>query len=150
MFSQQENRSIIKVATCNLNQWAMDFEGNRKRVIQSLVEARRSGATFRVGPELELSGYSCEDHFLEIDTVNHCWEVLGQILEEGYTKDILCTFGMPVLHRGVLYNCIVVVYFRDVLLIRPKIAISDEGNYREGRFFTPWLKDELEDFSLPR
>jgi hypothetical protein len=30
----------------------------------------------QVGPELEVCGYGCEDHFYELDTVDHCWEVL--------------------------------------------------------------------------
>jgi hypothetical protein len=30
----------------------------------------------QVGPELEVCGYGCEDHFNELDTVDHSWEVL--------------------------------------------------------------------------
>ena len=30
-----------------------------------------------MGPELELPGYGCEDHFLELDTVEHSWECLA-------------------------------------------------------------------------
>jgi hypothetical protein len=30
----------------------------------------------QVGPELEVCGYGCEDHFYELDTVEHSWEVL--------------------------------------------------------------------------
>ena len=26
----------VKVATCNLNQWALDFEGNKRRIVKSL------------------------------------------------------------------------------------------------------------------
>ena len=39
---------IAKLATCNLDQWAMDFEGNLRRIIASIQEARRRGATYRV------------------------------------------------------------------------------------------------------
>lgn len=31
----------------------------------------------QVGPELEVCGYGCEDHFNELDTVEHSWEVLA-------------------------------------------------------------------------
>ena len=62
---------LVKVATCSLNQWAMDFEGNLTRTKQSLRAAKDAGAVFRVGPELELTGYGCEDHFLESDTLAH-------------------------------------------------------------------------------
>lgn len=42
------------VAVCTLNQWAMDFEGNVERIIQSIEEAKEAGASFRCGPELEI------------------------------------------------------------------------------------------------
>lgn len=37
------------LATCNLNQWALDFEGNRDRIIESIRQAKVKGATLRVG-----------------------------------------------------------------------------------------------------
>lgn len=130
--------NLITVATCNLNQWALDFEGNLSRIIQSCKEAKEQGASYRLGPELEICGYGCEDHFLESDTFQHCWESLAQLLEEGVTDDLLCDFGMPILHRGARYNCRVLCYARKILLIRPKTAMADNGNYREGRYFTAY------------
>lgn len=29
---------------------------------------------------------------------------------------------------------------RKILLIRPKMALANEGNYRELRWFTPWSR----------
>lgn len=48
----------------SLNQWALDFEGNAARILQSIKEAKEAGASMRIGPELEISGYGCLDHFL--------------------------------------------------------------------------------------
>ena len=31
----------------------------------------------QVGPELEIPGYGCEDHFLEQDTIEHSWECVA-------------------------------------------------------------------------
>jgi len=39
---------LITLATCNLNQWAMDFEGNLRRVKESIQIAKDRGATYRV------------------------------------------------------------------------------------------------------
>lgn len=39
---------LITLATCNLDQWAMDFEGNLKRVMESIKIAKQKGATYRV------------------------------------------------------------------------------------------------------
>lgn len=48
---------VVKVASCTLNQWAMDFEGNKNRIITSLRECVQKGANVRLGPELEIPGY---------------------------------------------------------------------------------------------
>jgi len=40
----------------SLNQWALDWEGNAERIIESIRQAKAAGATLRVGPELEISG----------------------------------------------------------------------------------------------
>jgi hypothetical protein len=41
-------RRLATLATCNLNQWAMDFEGNLRRIRDSIAAARQAGATYRV------------------------------------------------------------------------------------------------------
>lgn len=45
----------VTVAVSTLNQWALDFEGNLSRILQSIIEAREMGATYRTGPELEIT-----------------------------------------------------------------------------------------------
>ncbi|VDK27916.1 unnamed protein product [Anisakis simplex] len=59
----------------------MDFSGNLRRIQKSLQLAHRDGARVRVGAELEIPGYGCQDHFHEMDTEHHSWEVLTEILE---------------------------------------------------------------------
>ena len=141
---------IATIATCNLNQWALDFEGNCQRVIESIEIAKAEGARFRLGPELEITGYSCEDHFLEEDTLRHSWEALVHILKGDHTHGILCDIGMPVMHKNVRYNCRVFVLDGKILLIRPKLVLAAEGNYREPRWFTAWNKGwTTEDFQVP-
>ncbi|CAL8465594.1 g5130 [Coccomyxa elongata] len=143
-------RRLATLATCNLNQWALDFGGNLQRVIDSIAEAKRQGARYRGGPELELPAYGCEDHFQELDTVEHSWECVAELLRGGHTEDILCDVGMPVIHRGVRYNCRIFLLNGKVLFIRPKLAMADDGNYRESRYFKSWKRvREVEDHGLP-
>ena len=131
--------NLITVATCNLNQWALDFTGNTSRILQSCNEAKNQGASYRLGPELEICGYGCEDHFLESDTFYHCWESLIELLEKGATDDgLICDFGMPILFRGARYNCRVICCDRQIVMVRPKTALADNGNYRESRYFTAY------------
>ncbi|ORX52980.1 glutamine-dependent NAD(+) synthetase with GAT domain-containing protein [Piromyces finnis] len=142
---------LITLAVAQLNQWALDFEGNCERIIESIRIAKEKGATFRVGPELEICGYGCNDHFLESDTYLHSWEVLAKIMKSEEAQNILIDIGMPVVHKDVKYNCRVFFYNKKILLIRPKLHLANDGNYREARWFTPWTKYRtVEEHSLPR
>lgn len=39
---------LATLATCNLNQWALDFDGNMRRIKESIDKARAKGARYRV------------------------------------------------------------------------------------------------------
>lgn len=113
--------------------------------------AKSKNATLRVGPELEITGYGCYDHFLESDTFLHSWEMLSRILQDESCRDILLDVGMPIMHRNVRYNCRVICFNGQILLIRPKLYFAESGNYRELRFFTPWGRlGHTEQYYLPR
>ena len=54
------------------------------------------------------------------------------------------------MHKNVRYNCRVIFYNQQLLLIRPKLYLEMNGNYREMRWFAPWIKlKETEDHMLP-
>ncbi len=134
-----------------MNQWALDFDGNLERIHESCKQAKEAGATYRLGPELEICGYGCEDHFLELDTIDHSWQSLVQLLvESDVTMGMVCDFGMPVLgNDGCLYNCRVVCYNKQILWIRPKTFMADDGNYRESRYFTAYEGSNNASFAIP-
>jgi len=93
------------VASCTLNLHALSFSHNLKTIASSLQKSYDANASYRLGPELEISGYSCEDHFLEADTESHSWEVLAALLKLQYCSTMLCDFGMVVTMKGCRYNC---------------------------------------------
>nr|ODN86659.1 NAD+ synthetase [Cryptococcus depauperatus CBS 7841] len=143
------------------------MQGNCERILRSISIAKSRGATLRVGPELEIPGYGCLDHFLEGDTVImayygkvlngligdtmlHSWEVLATILQSEEAKGIVCDIGMPLEHKDNNYNCRVIIYNGKILMIRPKMWMANDGNYRELRHFTPWHKHrQVETHPLP-
>lgn len=61
----------------------------------------------------------------------HSWEVLAKILEHPDAQEILLDVGMPITHRNVRYNCRVIIYSGQILLIRPKMYLCNDRNYRE-------------------
>ena len=59
--------------------------------------------------------------------------------------------GRPVTHKNVIYNCRIIIYHGQILLIRLKMWMANDGNYRELRYFTPWQKHrQTDDHYLPR
>ena len=81
-------RKVI-LAVSTLNQWALDFDGNLERIIESVRRVKEAGGRYRTGPELEITGYSCEDHFYESDTLLHSWQVLATLLDHPLCSGIL-------------------------------------------------------------
>jgi len=141
----------VTVSACNLNQHAMDFDGNLERIRSSIREAKAAGARYRVGPELEVTGYGCEDHFLEQDTIMHSWQSLAALLRDDTTHGIICDVGVPVMYKDCRFNCRVFCLDGKILLIRPKLFLADDGNYRESRYFTVWRTEKaLESYTLPQ
>lgn len=142
---------FVTIATCNLNQWALDFEGNRDRILESIRVAKEKGAKLRVGPELEVCGYGCLDHFSENDLYVQSWQMYAEILSNPDTDNIILDIGMPIIHKSIKYNCRVLSYNRKILLIRPKLYLANDGNYREMRYFTPWNRPKYyETYQLPK
>lgn len=77
--------------------------------------------------------------------------MLAKIIECDDALDMIVDVGMPVVHKNVIYNCRVVIFNRKILLIRPKMWLANDGNYRELRWFTPWMKHkQTEEFYLPK
>ena len=56
----------------------------------------------------------------------------------------------PVRHRSVYYNCRVIVYNKFIYLIRPKLWLANDGNYRERRYFQCWEKPRhVDKYDIP-
>jgi NAD+ synthase (glutamine-hydrolysing) len=53
---------------------------------------------------------------------------------------MIVDLGLPVRFRNVRYNARVLTTYRKILAIRPKMALANDGLYREQRFFVSWAK----------
>ncbi|CAK4013030.1 glutamine-dependent NAD(+) synthetase [Lecanosticta acicola] len=137
------------VATSQLNQWVLDWEGNRDRIIEAIRTAKSAGATLVLTPELCIPGYGLLDHFLEGDVYRLSWDILAEIISHPDCQDIIIDLGLPVKHRGSSYNARVIALNQKILAVRPKIDLCNDGNFREMRYFSPWPRRVVHDFRLP-
>ncbi|KAI5859874.1 glutamine-dependent NAD(+) synthetase with GAT domain-containing protein [Durotheca rogersii] len=141
--------ALVTVAAATLPSVPLDFLGNRNRILESIRIAKEKGATLRTGPELEIPGYGALDHHLEGDTFLHSTEVLAEIISDEVCRGMLIDLGAGVRHRNVRYNARVLCTYRRIFCIRPKMALANDGLYREARHFTAWAKPrEVETYYL--
>lgn len=143
--------SVVCISSCVLNQWAMNFSGNVERILSAISEAKSAGSKLLLTSELSITGYGCEDHFLESGTLFQSILSLADLLQRA-PSDIVFVVGMPWLFDdGVRYNVNVVCLNKQILLIRPKMFMANDGNYRELRYFTQWdVSRGILEYDLPK
>jgi len=126
----------IKVGAASLNQTPLDWERNKKNIIDALTQAKASGVRILCLPEMAITGYGCEDHFLSEEVRNTAWKVLDELLI--HTNGLFTCFGIPILCCNALYNAMVCVYDGNIIGIVPKQHLAGDGLHYEPRWFKPW------------
>ena len=58
--------------------------------------------------------------------------------------------GCPILHCGMRLNCCVIVYSHQIILIRLKVYLASDLNYREMRYFALCPRKTTQTFILPK
>uniref|UniRef100_A0A915LD93 Glutamine-dependent NAD(+) synthetase n=1 Tax=Meloidogyne javanica TaxID=6303 RepID=A0A915LD93_MELJA len=144
--SRLKTGRIINLAVCTgFGVCALPFS-----VSITCRDAYEKGSKIRLGPELEIPGYNCLDHFHELDTELHSWEILKEIVDESIKMpDLLIITGMPIRYRLGLYNCMVSLANGRLIFVYPKTVLANDDIYREGRWFVSWVhKNKIVDLKL--
>ena len=98
------NQGFIKVAAGTPGVTVADCRANTKAILEMIKEMEAQHAKIMVFPELCITGYTCQDLFLQRRLLDSAWEELLHIAEETKETDALIFVGMPLRHRGKLYN----------------------------------------------
>lgn len=138
------------LATSQLNQWVLDYDGNKDRIVEAIQTAKAAGASIILTPELCIPGYGLLDHWLENDVYSNSWDVAAEIISHADCQDIIVDLGLPIQHRGCSYNARLIALNGEVLAIRCKLDLCNDGNFREMRYFTPWPRRRVDDYALPK
>ncbi|KJP87448.1 hypothetical protein AK88_02880 [Plasmodium fragile] len=139
MKNSMEKRTNLGLSCCSISSVPLDYEGNKRKVIESIKKCKELKCTVRVGGELELCGVSCRDSFKEVEDMHeNCWYCLSELMKEKWgdeslMQNILCFVSMPVYFKKKLYNCQVVIYRNKIVLLSPKEYLRDE----ERKYFAP-------------
>lgn len=126
----------VIVAGAAVNQLPLDWEGNLRRIVRGLEEARAQRAQIVCFPELCLSGYGCEDAFT-LDWIRQRAVVaLVKLLPQ--TEGMIVALGLPWPHEGKLYNACAVVVDGRIEGIVCKSRLYEDSLRPEARWFCSW------------
>ncbi len=128
---------FIKVAAASLDVKVADCAYHAAQVTAAMDRAEALGVHVLTLPELCLTGYSCQDLFLQPTLQQGAWKALEQVVEHSRGMEVLTFVGLPYLHKGKLYNCAAAVQNGKLLALIPKTHIPNYGEFYEGRYFTP-------------
>lgn len=127
---------FIKVGVCSPDLKVADCEYNCDKLIEKAQEINGKGVKLLVFPEFSLTGYTCSDLFLQEPLLQGALEGLERFVKETRTCDMLMIVGLPLMHRGRLYNVAAVVFQGEVLGLVPKSHIPTYSEFYEGRHFS--------------
>lgn len=125
----------IEVANCNYNS---------EKIIKLIDNAIDKKVQLLVFPELCITGYTCNDLFLQDALLDSAMENLFKIVDHTKDKDIFVIVGLPFLKGYKLYNVAAVIQNGKLLAVIPKLAIPNHTDTNESRYFNPGIiKPEL-------
>ncbi|MEN8785323.1 MAG: NAD(+) synthase [Akkermansiaceae bacterium] len=142
----------IRVGAGCLNQLPLDWSGNRRRILESIAEARKADVSVLCLPELAITGYGCEDQFLSREAAERSWESLVEITN--HTKSMVVAVGLPVWVKNAIYNAVAVLVDGEIKGLVAKKNLAGDGLHYEPRWFHAWpegviVNDKFGDLHLP-
>ena len=128
---------FIKAAAVTPNLKVADPVYNAGQICEKLREAYERRAKIIVFPELCITGYTCQDLFLQELLLQEALAALKRITECTKGQDALVFVGLPVVRHQKLYNAAAVLRDGKILGMVPKTYIPNYGEFYEARHFTP-------------
>ena len=120
---------FVKVAAATPEIRVADCAYNTEAVLSLWKEADALGCHLAAFPELVLTGATCGDLFLHQTLLDGALAGLQTLLEASKELNSVAIVGMPLVHKGKLYNCAVPIHKGYVLSIVPKAILSDTRHF---------------------
>ena len=105
-------QGFVKAAAVTPKIKVADTKYNAELILDMMKESTRQGAKIVVFPELCLTGYTCQDLFLQERLLQGAKDALMKLVKESASLDAIFFVGLPFEILGKLYN--VAAVHRDV------------------------------------
>ena len=128
---------FIKVAAITPKIRVADTKHNCSEIIRLMKEGAKGGARIMVFPELCITGYTCQDLFLQTPLLKGAKKGLSEIITASSGIDALVFVGLPLERKAKIYNVAAVIKSGRLLALIPKQYIPNYNEFYEVRHFTP-------------
>ena len=126
---------FVKVAAVTPKIRVADTTYNGQVIRRYMKQTAEAGAKVVVFPELCITGYTCNDLFLQEKLITSAKEELMRIKEASTSYDAVYFVGLPYEISGKLYNVAAVVCKGEILGLVPKTYLPNYNEFYEARHF---------------
>ena len=135
---------FVKVGAATPDILVADCVHNREEIVKKVKEMAEAGTKVMAFPELCITGYTCQDLFLQERLQEESLEGLQTVLEHTIGHDALTFRGLPFEKDGKLYNVAAAVQDGRILGLVPKQNIPNYGEFYEVRHFAAGSREVSE------
>jgi len=128
-------QGFVKAAAVTPKIKVADTKYNAELILDMMKESTRQGAKIVVFPELCLTGYTCQDLFLQERLLQGAKDALMKLVKESASLDAIFFVGLPFEILGKLYNVASVFSHGEVLGLVPKSYLPNYNEFYEARHF---------------
>jgi len=123
---------LVRIALAQINSTVGDLQGNLKKMLKALEEAKTQKADFILYPELSLTGYPPEDLLLKPGFIDDNLEALEQFTRE--VNGLVAVVGF-IDRKDDIYDAAAVISNRKVRGVYHKTYLPNYGVFDENRYF---------------
>ena len=128
-------QGFVKAAAVTPKIKVADTKYNAELILDMMKESTRQGAKIVVFPELCLTGYTCQDLFLQERLLQGAKDALMKLVKESASLDAIFFVGLPFEILGKLFNVAAVFSHGEVLGLVPKSYLPNYNEFYEARHF---------------
>ncbi|HKQ32390.1 MAG TPA: NAD+ synthase, partial [Thermodesulfobacteriota bacterium] len=127
----------VRLGLAQINVRVGDVEGNLKKILGYMKDARAKGVDILAFPELALTGYPPEDLLLKPSFINDNLEALNEVRKAARGLTVILGFAD---RREDIYNAAAVIHDKALVDIYRKHYLPNYGVFDEDRYFQSGLR----------
>src|SRR3990167_8477593 len=127
----------VRLGLAQINVRVGDVEGNLRKILGYIKDARAEGVDILCFPELAVTGYPPEDLLLKPRFINDNLKALDKVRKAAYGITVVLGFA----DRGEdIYNAAAILHNKQLVDVYRKHYLPNYGVFDENRYFQSGLR----------